>query len=72
MPGIYMTCPTTGREVFTSQHVSAPGLEAALQAGGRFRCPVCNQVHAWTEADAIIGGSRSHLRSDASLASRRR
>jgi hypothetical protein len=46
MPRILTTCPTTG-EIVPTGHRSAE-LDLSAMIGTRaFRCPVCQQVHAW-------------------------
>ena len=64
MPGIYTSCPATGATVPTGQQASPMFLEGTLDAGGRFRCSACNQVHTWTRETAIVGATKAYLRKD--------
>jgi hypothetical protein len=55
MPRIIISCPTSGEDVPTGYRGQDAELAAIVEPRS-FRCPVCNQVHAWRGADARIEG----------------
>ena len=55
MPRIIIVCPTTGADVPTGHRTQDFDLAAVVEPRS-FRCPVCNQVHAWRGADARVEG----------------
>ena len=53
MPRIIVSCPSTGEDVPTGHRTQ--DLDLAKMADTRsFRCPVCQQVHVWSGADARV------------------
>jgi hypothetical protein len=57
MPRIIISCPTTGADVPTGHRTQDFELASVVEPRS-FRCPVCNQVHAWRGGDAWIEGGR--------------
>jgi hypothetical protein len=59
MPLIMISCPSTGRSVSTGMAADAISWAALTDAwiGTSFRCPVCNQTHAWSKKDAHLGSA---------------
>ncbi len=55
MPRIIISCPTSGEDVPTGYRGQDAELVDIVEPRS-FRCPVCNQVHAWRGADARIEG----------------
>jgi hypothetical protein len=55
MPRIIIDCPTTGAEVPTGHRTQDFELSAIVEPRS-FRCPVCQEVHAWRGEDARIEG----------------
>ena len=53
MPRIMTHCPTTETLVPTGHRTPALDLEH-LEGPRSFRCPACQQVHAWTRDEASI------------------
>ena len=54
MATIMMTCPNTAVTVSTGSHATGSTAGTIMEAGGRFRCSACNQVHAWTKAHVAL------------------
>ena len=55
MPRIIISCPTTGADVPTGHRTQDFELASIVEPRS-FRCPVCQQVHAWRGDDARIEG----------------
>jgi hypothetical protein len=53
MPRIIISCPTTGADVPTGHRTQDFELSTVVEPRS-FRCPVCQQVHAWCGAEARI------------------
>ena len=53
MARVMTQCPTTGQTVFTCQRMKPVEFDALSNEMG-FRCPVCDQIHKWSRADAWL------------------
>ena len=53
MPRILTKCPTTDRDVPTVYRMSQVQLDS-LEGQFSFRCPLCDQIHAWKRGDAWV------------------
>lgn len=53
MPRIIIRCPTSGQDVPTGHRSQDFELQTMVETRS-FRCPVCQQVHAWSGADARV------------------
>jgi hypothetical protein len=52
---IVMTCPSTGKQVSTGIMVDSETFKELVRVGTQVRCPVCNQIHAWSKDARVLG-----------------
>lgn len=54
MSRLLITCPETGKPVYTGLNMEWYALEAAQLGEQELDCPECGRRHRWTKQDAIL------------------
>ena len=54
MSRLLITCPETGKPVYTGLNMEWYALEAAQLGEQELDCPECGQRHRWTKRDATL------------------
>ncbi len=55
MPRVLITCPVTGREVYTGLRLNWFTFESFRFGRQELNCPACGETHEWTRNDATLG-----------------
>ena len=53
MPQVFITCPVTGRDVYTGQNLDWSQLDSLDLGVQTFECRECGRTHAWSKMDAF-------------------
>ena len=54
MARVMITCPETGKPIYTGMSVDEITLEAGRLIEKSVLCPECAQVHTWNKQDAFL------------------
>lgn len=60
MPRVMITCPETGKAVYTGSRFSWQTFDSTKIGERSIKCPYCGQEHVWRRADVELdedGGS---------------
>jgi len=54
MSQVLITCPETGRPVYTGLNFEWPTFESTDLPKQALKCPLCGKVHEWAKDDAYL------------------
>ena len=54
MSQVLITCPETGRPVYTGLNFEWPTFESTDLPKQTLKCPLCGKVHEWAKTDAYL------------------
>jgi len=54
MPRVLITCPETGKQVYTGARFNWQTFDSAKIGERKVRCPYCGEEHVWRREDADL------------------
>lgn len=54
MPQIMITCPETGKPIYTGMNLDWFAFESTQLGKASLECPKCGEVHEWGKRDAYL------------------
>lgn len=54
MARVMITCPETGKPIYTGWSFDEVAFETSQLADNSVPCPECGQVHTWSKQDAYL------------------